>query len=60
MPSSTIPRAARWLLVLFCLCSPSLFAQSTGGRVLGRVADPSGAVLSGVKITLSSQATELR
>ena len=32
-------------------------AQSTGGRVLGRVADPSGAVLSGVKVTIVNEAT---
>lgn len=31
--------------------------QSTSGRVLGRVADPSGAVLAGVKVTLVNQAT---
>ena len=27
----------------------ALFAQGTGGRILGRVADPTGAVLGGVK-----------
>jgi len=32
-------------------------AQSTGGRVLGRIADPSGAVLGDVKIVLTNQAT---
>ena len=34
-----------------------LSAQSTGGRILGRVADPTGAVLAGVKITLVNEAT---
>jgi hypothetical protein len=34
-----------------------LAAQSTGGRILGRVADPSGAVLSGVKVMIVNEAT---
>ncbi len=34
-----------------------LSAQGTGGRILGRVADPTGAVLSGVKITAVNDAT---
>jgi outer membrane receptor protein involved in Fe transport len=34
-----------------------MFAQGTGGRILGRVADSSGAVLAGVKITLTNDAT---
>ncbi len=58
MPSFTIPRAARWLVVLFCGCgSAVVLAQSTGGRVLGRVADPTGAVLANVKVTLINDAT---
>jgi len=32
-------------------------AQGTGGRILGRVADSSGAVLAGVKVTLTNEAT---
>ncbi len=49
----------------FCWCvlglivlgmTPS-FGQSTSGRILGRVADPTGAVLAGVKVTLTNQAT---
>ena len=35
----------------------SAFGQGTSGRVLGRVADPTGAVLAGVKVTLSNDAT---
>jgi hypothetical protein len=31
--------------------------QSTSGRLLGRVADPTGAVVAGVKVTLTNQAT---
>src|SRR5262245_34499505 len=50
--------AKRILIALVCLCSSTLLiAQSTGGRILGRVSDPSGAVLSGVKITLTNDAT---
>jgi hypothetical protein len=39
------------------ICSTLLCAQGTGGRILGRVADPSGAVLSGVKVTATNEAT---
>ncbi|MBV8051921.1 MAG: carboxypeptidase regulatory-like domain-containing protein [Acidobacteriaceae bacterium] len=42
--------------VLGILVCPAL-SQSTSGRVLGRVADPTGAVLAGVKVTLTNQAT---
>jgi hypothetical protein len=44
-------------LSLFLICSTFLTGQSTGGRILGRVADPSGAVLSGVKVTATNEAT---
>jgi hypothetical protein len=58
MPSSTARWTARWLAVLFCLVySTFLVAQSTGGRILGRVADPSGAVLANVKVTATNEAT---
>jgi hypothetical protein len=48
-----------WLAVigLLPLISVAIFSQSTGGRILGRVADPTGAVLSGVKIILVNEAT---
>jgi hypothetical protein len=42
---------------VIALLPSSMSAQSTGGRVLGRVADPTGAVLSGVKVTLTNEAT---
>jgi hypothetical protein len=32
-------------------------AQSTGGRILGRVTDPTGALLAGVKVVLTNDAT---
>jgi hypothetical protein len=53
--SSWAHRCVFALIFLF-LCLPA-FAQSTGGRILGRVADPSGAVLVGVKVTLTNGAT---
>jgi len=53
---------ARWMLlcplVVVCLLFPTMLAaQGATGRILGRVEDPSGAVLSGVKVTLTNQAT---
>jgi hypothetical protein len=58
MLPSTSPWPTRWLVVLLCLvfCASAL-AQSTGGRILGRVADPTGAVLAGVKVTATNEAT---
>ena len=52
-------KATRVLLVLvICLvCSTLLFAQSTGGRILGHVSDASGASVAGAKVTLSNDAT---
>ncbi len=59
MPSSKAIWMTRWLAVLgLCLiCSPLVSAQSTGGRILGRVADATGAVLANVKVTLTNEAT---
>src|SRR5579863_3163681 len=52
---------ARWTvvcLVATCLCIPTLLsAQGTGGRILGRIADPTGAVLGSVKVTATNDAT---
>ena len=42
--------------LLTVLILPAL-GQSTSGRIVGRVADPTGAVLAGVKITLVNDAT---
>ena len=51
-------KAMRVLLALFCLAgSPLLVAQSTGGRILGRVTDPTGALLANVKVELVNQDT---
>ena len=59
MPSSKLSRSSSYLLVLsVCvMCSVFAFGQGTGGRILGRVADSSGAVLAGVKVTLTNEAT---
>jgi len=61
MPSSKTIWMTRWLVILgLCLtCSTLVSAQSTGGRILGRIADSSGAVLANVKITLTNEATGL-
>jgi hypothetical protein len=45
------------LLMGFLLSCSSAWAQSTGGRVIGRVVDPTGAVISGVNVTLANEAT---
>lgn len=40
---------------LFCLCSISALAQSlTTGSIVGTVTDPSGAVITGAKVTIKS------
>src|SRR6202158_1459631 len=63
MPSSKLSRMSCWLISLssvlsLCLiCATLLSAQSTGGRILGRVADSSGAVLANVKVTATNDAT---
>ena len=58
MRSSTMLWVTRVLLVLFCLTgSTVMLAQSTGGRVVGRVADPSDAVLANVTVRLINEAT---
>src|ERR1700684_13831 len=67
MPGGSMPSLrARWTtmclktvcLTTICLLLPALVsAQGASGRILGRVADPSGAVLSAAKITLTNEAT---
>ncbi len=45
-------------LTAICLLLPALLpAQGASGRILGRVADPTGAVLSAAKVTLTNEAT---
>jgi outer membrane receptor protein involved in Fe transport len=63
MPTSKPSRLSCWLIrlssvVSLCLiCSTLLSAQGTGGRILGRASDASGAVLSGVKVTVTNEGT---
>jgi outer membrane receptor protein involved in Fe transport len=45
------------VLGLSLICSSFVAAQGTGGRILGRVADSSGAVLANVNVTLTNEAT---
>jgi hypothetical protein len=47
------------ILMISLIGSTLAFAQGTGGRVLGHVADSSGALLGGVKVTLTNDATGL-
>jgi hypothetical protein len=46
-----------FLLLAICFLPTMVLAQGTGGRILGRVADPSGAVLSSVKVVATNDAT---
>ncbi len=55
-PSHQVVRGLA-VFAIFAMFTQIAFAQSTGGRVLGRISDPSGAVLSDVKIVLTNQAT---
>ncbi len=54
---SKTSRLVGWLAVVCLICSTLVFAQGTGGRIIGRVADASGAVLANVKVTLTNEAT---
>src|SRR6202789_3782964 len=71
MPGGSMPSLrARWtriwltricpiaLCLVISLSIPAaLHAQSANGRIVGRVSDPTGAILSGAKVTLSNEAT---
>src|SRR5260370_14633789 len=59
MSSPTSRRTAFFCSVTLAVLALFLSAsgQSTGGRVLGRVADSTGAVVTGVQITLTNEAT---
>ena len=58
-----LPKNTTWLGTICCTIAVSLLlpsmlsAQGASGRVLGRVADPTGAVLAQAKITLTNEAT---
>ena len=55
--STTYLRALCLGLAVCLSLSTLLPAQGTGGRILGLVSDPTGAVLSGVKVTATNEAT---
>lgn len=46
------------VVAVLCLL-PSALGQSTAGRIVGRVSDSTGAVVSGVTVTLTNQATSV-
>jgi hypothetical protein len=54
---------ARWtavcLSVLLLVAPTFLSAQGASGRIVGRLSDPSGAVLAHAKVTLTNQATAI-
>jgi len=49
--------AFSFLSMLFCLTVPNLLAQSTTGTITGIVKDPSGASVSGAKVSVRNLAT---
>ncbi len=55
--SSRIATVVVSVFVLIAGLATAAFSQSTGGRIIGRVSDPSGAVLANVKVTLVNEAT---
>ncbi len=59
MSSPTLRRTAFCLVLVasFSLTLLPVSAQSTGGRILGRVSDSTGAVVTGVQVTLINDAT---
>ena len=60
MPSMRARWTAICLALAVCFSLPTLLsAQGASGRILGRIADPSGAVLAGAKVTLTNEATSI-
>ncbi len=58
MPSLRSRWTAVCLTIAICFSVPTLLSgQGTTGRIVGRVSDPSGAVVGGVKVTLVNEAT---
>ena len=58
MPSLRTRWTALCLVAAISLLVPTLLpAQGTGGRILGRISDPSGAVIAHVKVVATNEAT---
>jgi hypothetical protein len=58
MPSLRTRWTAVCVVVVAAFLIPTLLsAQGASGRIVGRVADPTGAVLAGAKVTLTNEAT---
>ncbi len=58
MRASRMRRACAWLIFSFLLTSTAnILAQSTGGRILGLVTDPTGATVAGVKVSAINEAS---
>jgi hypothetical protein len=53
---SKIVNRAIWVAMVACLACMPLVAQVTSGTIFGSVKDPSGAVVSGAKVTVQSGA----
>jgi len=51
-------RSSGWMILAALLTTTTtVFAQSTGGRILGRVSDSTGAVIANVKVTATHEST---
>src|SRR5208282_441225 len=69
MPGGSMPSLrVRWILMCLesvcfaaiCVFVPTLLsAQGANGRIVGRIADPTGAVLAQAKVTLTNEATAI-
>jgi len=57
MRTPRMRRTCACLISLFVFSATALLAQSTGGRFNGKVSDASGAVLPGVAVTLTNDAS---
>jgi hypothetical protein len=52
-------KLAAYFLILILACAPWAAAQSGTGIITGRVSDPSGGVVPGAKVTVTSTATDV-
>jgi len=60
MRSSTTVQASRWFcFVCFLTVATYMASQTTGGRILGRVSDPSGALIGDATVNLINEQTSV-